>query len=124
MNLHKIKYDSHKYDKKKGEFIQLKTDLPNVPIDKKLYNFKSPSVNEILNQPSKEKKKFGLKLFNKGVRKGFLNNTLVSLDISKPNLDIFNTMEILSQPKFKTSVNKTMIQGNNKNNKNIIKRKL
>ena len=116
MNSHKIKYDSHKYDKKKGEFIQLKTDLPNVPIDKKLYNFKSPSVNEILNQPSKEKKKFGLKLFNKGVRKGFLNNTLVSLDISKPNLDIFNTMEILSQPKFKTSVNKTMIQGNNKNN--------
>ena len=116
MNSHKIKYDSHKYDKKKGEFIQLKTDLPNVPIDKKLYNFKSPSVNEILNQPSKEKKKFGLKLFNKGVRKGFLNNTLVSLDISKPNLDIFNTMEILSQPKFKTSINKTMIQGNNKNN--------
>ena len=116
MNSHKIKYDSHKYDKKKGEFIQLKTDLPNVPIDKKLYNFKSPSVNEILNQPSKEKKKFGLKLFNKGVRKGFLNNTLVSLDISKPNLDIFNTMEILSQPKFKASVNKTMIQGNNKNN--------
>ena len=116
MNSHKIKYDSHKYDKKKGEFIQLKTDLPNVPIDKKLYNFKSPSVNEILNQPSKEKKKFGLKLFNKGIRKGFLNNTLVSLDISKPNLDIFNTMEILSQPKFKTSVNKTMIQGNNKNN--------
>ena len=116
MNSHKIKYDSHKYDKKKGEFIQLKTDLPNVPIDKKLYNFKSPSVNEILNQPSKEKKKFGLKLFNKGVRKGFLNNTLVSLDISKPNLDIFNTMEILTQPKFKASVNKTMIQGNNKNN--------
>ena len=35
MNSHKIKYDSHKYDKKKGEFIQLKTDLPNVPIDKK-----------------------------------------------------------------------------------------
>ena len=116
MNSHKIKYDSHKYDKKKGEFIQLKTDFPNVPIDKKLYNFKSPSVNEILNQPSKEKKKFGLKLFNKGVRKGFLNNTLVSLDISKPNLDIFNTMEILTQPKFKASVNKTMIQGNNKNN--------
>ena len=59
----------------------------------------------------KEKKKFGIKLFNKGVRKGFLNNTLISLDISKPNLDIFNTMEILSQPDFKASVNKTMIQG-------------
>ena len=64
----------------------------------------------------KEKKKFGIKLFNKGVRKGFLNNTLISLDISKPNLDIFNTMEILSQPDFKASVNKTMIQGNNKSN--------
>ena len=110
------KKNSHKIYKKKGELIELKTDLPNIPLDKKIYNFKSLSVNEILNQPVKEKKKFGIKLFNKGVRKGFLNNTLISLDISKPNLDIFNTMEILSQPNFKASVNKTMIQGNNKNN--------
>ena len=110
-----FKHDSHKYEKKKGEMIQLKTDLQDVPINKKIYNFKSPSVNEILNQPMKEKKKFGIKLFNKGVRKGFLNNTIVNLDVSKPNLEIFNTMEILSQPVFKTSVNKTMIQNNNKN---------
>ena len=110
------KKNSHKIDKKKGGLIELKTDFPNIQIDNSLKNFKSLSVNEILNQPMKEKKKFGIKLFNKGVRKGFLNNTLISLDISKPNLDIFNTMEILSQPKFKTSVNKTMIQGNNKNN--------
>ena len=107
---------SHKSDKKKGELIELKTDFPNIQIDNSLKNFKSLSVNEILNQPMKEKKKFGIKLFNKGVRKGFLNNTLISLDISKPNLDIFNTMEILSQPDFKASVNKTMIQGNNKSN--------
>ena len=32
------------------------------------------------------------------------------------NLDIFNTMEILSQPDFKASINKAMNQGNNKNN--------
>ena len=110
------KKNSHKIDKKKGGLIELKTDFPNIQIDNSLKNFKSLSVNEILNQPMKEKKKFGIKLFNKGVRKGFLNNTLISLDISKPNLDIFNTMEILSQPDFKASVNKTMIQGNNKSN--------
>ena len=113
---HKTKLDSHKYERKKGEMIQLKTDLQDALINPKLYNFKSLSVNEILNQPAKEKKKFGIKLFNKGVRKGFLNNSLISPDISKPNLEIFNTMEILTQPKFKTSVNKTVIQDNNKNN--------
>ena len=45
---------------------------------------------------------------------GFLNNTLLLLD--NTNLDIFNTMEILSQPDFKASINKAMNQGNNKNN--------
>ena len=114
---HKNKIDPHKYERKKGEMIQLKTDLPNVPISNKLIDFRSPSVNEILNQPVKEKKKFGLRLFNKGVRKGFLNNSLVSLDISKPNLEIFNTMEVLTKPTFKVSVNKTVIPNNNNNNK-------
>ena len=112
---HKNKNDSHKYERKKGEMIELKTNLQNVPINNKLYKFKSLSVNEILNQPMKEKKKFGIKLFNKGVRKGFLNNTIVNLDVSKPNLEIFNTMEILSQSMLKSSVNKTMIQNSNKN---------
>ena len=93
----------------------MKTHFLNAPININIYNFKSLSVNEILNQPMKEKKKFGIKLFNKGVRKGFLNNSIVNLDVSKPNLEIFNTMEILSQPVFKKSVNKTMIQNNNKN---------
>ena len=113
---HKNKNDPHKYERKKGEMIELKTNLQDAPINNKLYKFKSLSVNEILNQPMKEKKKFGIKLFNKGVRKGFLNNTLVSPDISKPNLEIFNTMEVLTQPVFKTSVNKTTIHDNNNKN--------
>ena len=113
---YKNKNDSHKIERKKGELIELKTDLQDVPINISVNNFKSLSVNEILNQPAKEKKKFGIKLFNKGVRKGFLNNSLISPEVSKPNLEIFNTMEILSQPLFKASVNKTVIHNNNKNN--------
>ena len=98
--------------------IPLKTDLPNVPINHKLKNFKSQSVNEILNQPLKEKKKFAFKFFNNKIRKGFLNNTIISPEMNKPllNLDIFNTLEVLTQPTFKISVNKTMSQDINKNN--------
>ena len=117
----KSRLEHHKniFERKKGELIQLKTNLPNVPISNKLLNFKSQSINEILNQPMKEKKKFGLKLFNKGVKKGYLNNTIISSDMNKPmlNLDIFNTLEVLEQPNFKISINKTMIQDNNNNNK-------
>ena len=114
----KNKIDPHKMERKKGEMIGLKTDLPNVPIDRKLYNYQRLSVNEILNQPMKEKKKFGIKLFNKGVRKGFLNNSIISLDINKPNLEMFYGMEFLTQPSVKASANKTMIQkySNNKSN--------
>ena len=100
---------------KKGEIIELKTDFPNITIDDKLKNFKSLSVNKILYQPMKEKK-IGIKSVNKGVRKGFRNNILISLDITKQNLDIINTMEIISQPDFKASINTALIQGNNKNN--------
>ena len=110
----KSRLEHHKniFERKKGELIQLKTNLPNVPISNKLLNFKSQSINEILNQPMKEKKKFGLKLFNKGIKKGYLNNTIISSDMNKPmlNLDIFNTLEVLEQPNFKISINKTMIQ--------------
>ena len=45
------------FERKRGEMIPLKTDLPNVPLCKKLLNFQSQSINEILNQPIKEKKK-------------------------------------------------------------------
>ena len=63
-----------------------------------------------------KEKKIGIKSVNKGVRKGFRNNILISLDITKQNLDIINTMEIISQPDFKASINTALIQGNNKNN--------
>ena len=106
------------FERKRGEMIPLKTDLPNIPINNKLLNWKSQSVNEILNQPIKDKKKFSLNFFNKGVRKGFLNNTTMSIDINKPlvNLDIFNSLEVLTEPTFKVAHNRTMAQDINKNN--------
>ena len=103
------------YKRKKGEMIPLKTILPNIPISNKLLNWRSQSVNEILNQPFKEKKKFSLNFFNKGIKKGFLNNTMIVTDINKPNLDIFNSLEVLTDPIFKVTVNKTMTQEMNKN---------
>ena len=111
--------ESHKkqYSRKKGEMIPLKTILPDLPINNKLLNWRSQSVNEILNQPFKEKKKFSLNFFNKGIKKGFLNNTMIVTDINKPllNLDIFNSLEVLTDPIFKVTVNKTMTQEMNKN---------
>ena len=106
------------FERKRGEMIPLKTDLPNIPINNKLLNWKSQSVNEILNQPIKDKKKFSLNFFNKGVRKGFLNNTTMAIDINKPllNSDIFNSLEVLTEPTFKVAHNRTMAQEMNKNN--------
>ncbi len=106
------------FERKRGEMIPLKVDLPNIPLNNKLLNWKSQSVNEIVNQPLKEKKKFTFNLFNNGIRKGFLNNTMISSDLNKPllNLDIFNTLEVLTEPTFKVTVNKTMSQEMNKNN--------
>ena len=106
------------FERKRGEMIPLKTDLPNIPINNKLLNWKSQSVNEILNQPIKDKKKFSLNFFNKGVRKGFLNNTTMAIDINKPlvNLDIFNSLEVLTEPTFKVAHNRTMAADINKNN--------
>ena len=112
--------ESHKkqFERKRGEMIPLKTDLPNVPLSNKLLNWKSQSVNEILNQPIKDKKKFTLNIFNKGVRKGFLNNTTMAIDINKSlvNLDMFNSLEVLTEPSFKVAHNKTMAADMNKNN--------
>jgi len=112
--------ESHKkqFERKRGEMIPLKTDLPNVPLSNKLLNWKSQSVNEILNQPIKDKKKFTLNIFNKGVRKGFLNNTTMAIDINKSlvNLDMFNSLEVLTEPAFKVAHNKTMAADMNKNN--------
>ena len=105
------------YERKKGEMIPLKTDLPDAPLNNKLKIFKSQSINEILNQPLKEKKKFSFNLFNHGIRKGFLNNTMIIEEMNKPllNLDIYNSLEVLTEPTFKVAVNKTMSQDLNKN---------
>ena len=112
--------ESHKreFERKRGEMIPLKTDLQDVPLSRKLKSFKSQSINEILNQPVKDKKKFGLNLFGKGIRKGFLNNTMISPEMNKPllNLDIFNSLEVLTEPTFKVAVNRTVSQDINKNN--------
>ena len=104
--------------RKRGEMIPLKTDLPDIPINNKLLNWKCQSVNEILNQPLKEKKKFYFNFFNKGIKKGFLNNTIISTDLNKPllNYDLFNTLEVLTEPTFKVTANRTMTQEMNKSN--------
>ena len=96
------------YDRKKGDPISLKTNLPNVPISEKLKGWKSQSVSEILNQPYKDKKKFSLNFFKGALKKGIMNNTIISSDINKTfvDLDIFNSMEILTEPSFKSNVNK------------------
>ena len=112
--------ESHKkqHERKRGEMIPLKTDLSNVKISHKLKNFKSQSVNEILNQPLKEKKKFAFNLFNKGIKKGYLNNSMMFPEMNKPlvDLNIFNRLEVITEPTFKVAVNKTMSQDINKNN--------
>ena len=106
------------FQRKRGEMIPLKTDLQDNPLSNKLLSFRSQSINEILNQPLKEKKKFAFNFFGNGIRKGFLNNTMISPEMNKPllNLDIFNTLEVLTEPTFKVAVNKTMSQDLNKNN--------
>ena len=107
------------YERKKGEHIPLKTNLPDIPLSNKLLNWKSQSINEILNQPLKEKKKFSSLFSNKKIKKGFLNNSMIFSDSFKPNLnlDLFNSLEVLTQPTFKLDINKTVTQDiNNKNN--------
>ena len=106
------------YVRKRGEMIPLKTDLQDIPLSNKLKNYKIQSINEILNQPLKEKKKFSFNFFGNKIRKGFLNNTIISPEMNKPllNLDIFNSLEVLTEPTFKVAVNRTMSQDINKNN--------
>ena len=106
------------FERKRGEMIPLKTDLPDVPFTNKLQNLKSQSINEILNQPVKDKKKFSFNFFGKRVRRGFLNNTMISPEMNKPllNVDIFNSLEVLTEPTFKVAVNRSMSQEMNKSN--------
>ena len=63
------KKEKKEFERRKGEMIPLKTDLPDVPFTNKLQNLKSQSINEILNQPVKDKKKFSFNFFGKRVRR-------------------------------------------------------
>ena len=96
----------------------MKTEMEDIPLSNKLKSYKIQSVNEILNQPLKEKKKFSFNFFGNKIRKGFLNNTIISPDMNKPllNLDIFNNLEVLTEPTFKVAANRTMSLDINKNN--------
>ena len=117
------------HDRKKLDHISLKTNLPNYPISEKLKSWKSQSVSEILNQPIKEKKKFSLNFLKGALKKGFKGNTIIPSDINKTfvDLDVFNTMEVLTESSFRTEintrVNRTTIdqQYNNPNKNNLFK---
>ena len=44
----------------RGDMINLKTNLPDVPINPKLYKVKRLSVSELINQPAIVRKKFSI----------------------------------------------------------------
>ena len=122
-------------ERKKGDPILLKTNLKDVPIPEKLRNWKCQSVNELINKPLQEKKKF-LISFTGSVRKGFLDTSSIlrRLDLNKTEADLspFNAMEMLTEPNFQTNnsvlntsrssnSNKTSRSGNNNTFKTLIK---
>ena len=94
----------HQTEKKKGDFINLKTNLPDVPINPKLYNVKRLSVSELINQPAIVKKKFSIASFANSMRRGILNTSSMirGKDLNKTEADLtpFNTMEVLSETSF------------------------
>ena len=49
--------NSHQTEKKRENLINLKTNLPDVEINPKLYKVKRLSVSELINQPAIVKKK-------------------------------------------------------------------
>ena len=67
--------NSYPPERKKGEPIQLKTKLKDTPINPKLYQLKSLSVSELINQPSITRKKFSIASFAGAVRKGIINTS-------------------------------------------------
>ena len=122
-------------ERKRGDPILLKTNLKDVPISVKLRNWKCQSVNELINKPLQEKKKFSVISFTGSVRKGFLDTSslLRRQDLNKTEADLspFNTMEVLTEPNFQsTSIlntsrssnsNKTARSGNSNTFKILIK---
>ena len=114
-------------DRKKKDFINLKTNLEDVPISPKLNNWKSLSVSELINQPENAKKTFSISSFAGAMRKGVLNTSSIMLgDINRTEADltIFNTMEILSEASFTSNhLDTTRSTFSNKSNKSNISNK-
>ena len=96
--------NSHQTEKKQGFFINLKTNLPDVEINPKLYKVKRLSVSELINQPAIVRKKFSIASFAVAMRKGILNTSSMirGKDLNKTEADLtpFNTMEVLSESSF------------------------
>ena len=99
-----IPQNSHQPEKKKGELINLKTNLADVPINPKLYNVKRLSVSELINQPAIVKKKFSIATLANSMRRGILNTSSIirGKDLNRTEADLtpFNTMEVLSENSF------------------------
>ena len=94
-------------ERKKGEPINLKTDLNDVKINPRLYKLKRLSVSELINQPTITKKKFSITSFAGAMRKGILNTSSIirghDLNRTEADLTPFNAMEILSETSFTSS---------------------
>ena len=122
--------NSHQTERKRerGDLINLKTNLPDVPINPKLYKVKRLSVSELINQPAIVRKKFSIASFANSMRRGILNTSSMirGKDLNKTEADLtpFNTMEVLSESSFTSnpleSARTTYSTGLNLNPKNSV----
>ena len=96
--------NTYQTERRRGDFINLKTNLPDVEINPKLYKLKRLNVSEIINQPANVVKKFSISSFAGAMRRGFLNTSsmLRGKDLNRTEADLtpFNTMEVLSESSF------------------------
>ena len=100
--------NTYQTERRKGDFINLKTNLPDVEINPKLYKLKRLNVSEIINQPANVVKKFSISSFAGAMRRGFLNTSsmLRGKDLNRTEADLtpFNTMEVLSESSFTSNL--------------------
>ena len=100
--------NTYQTERRRGDFINLKTNLPDVEINPKLYELKRLNVSEIINQPANVVKKFSISSFAGAMRRGFLNTSsmLRGKDLNRTEADLtpFNTMEVLSESSFTSNL--------------------
>ena len=100
--------NNYQTERRRGDFINLKTNLPDVEINPKLYKLKRLNVSEIINQPANVVKKFSISSFAGAMRRGFLNTSsmLRGKDLNRTEADLtpFNTMEVLSESSFTSNL--------------------